>query len=64
LGFEFNIYKTEIFWPLYDGNKHCEGLFLSHIRRSTFGVKLFGGVISRDMDFIEELAIKRAFRVV
>ena len=59
-----NIRKTEIFWPSCDGNKHRGGLFPADIGRPTLGVKLFGGAVSRDKDFIEGLAMKRASRVV
>jgi len=42
---ELNICKTEIFWPLCDGNMHHEGFLPSDIMRDV-GVKLFKGVVS------------------
>jgi hypothetical protein len=62
LGLELNIRETEIFWPSCDGKKHRGGLFPADIRRPTLGVKLLGGVVSRDKGFIEGLAMKRASR--
>jgi len=62
LSLELNIRKTEIFWPSCDGNKHRGGLFPAEIGRSTLGVKLLGGSVSRDKGFIEGLAMKRASR--
>jgi hypothetical protein len=64
LGLQLNIRKTEIFWPSCDGSKLRKGLFPSDIGRPLFGVKLFGGAVSRDKGFIEEVAMKRAVRVV
>jgi hypothetical protein len=47
-----------------DGNKLREGLFVLDIERSTLGVKLLRGAVNRDKCFIDEVAIKRAVRVV
>ncbi|GJX32015.1 hypothetical protein Tco_0241870, partial [Tanacetum coccineum] len=41
-----------------------EGLFLVDIRRPSLGVKLLGGAVSRDADFISGLAMRRAENVV
>ncbi|XP_052622515.1 uncharacterized protein LOC128127844 [Lactuca sativa] len=60
LGLQLNIKKTELFWPSCDGRKLREGLFLFGIGRPPLGVKLLGGVVSRDASFISNLAIKRA----
>ncbi|GJT92818.1 putative reverse transcriptase domain-containing protein [Tanacetum coccineum] len=60
LGLELNIKKTEIFWPSCNGIKLREGLFPVDIRRPSLGVKLLGGAVSRDADFISGLAMRRA----
>ncbi|GJT83755.1 hypothetical protein Tco_1058097 [Tanacetum coccineum] len=41
-----------------------EGLFPIDIRRPSLGVKLLGGAVSRDADFISGLAMRRAENVV
>jgi hypothetical protein len=64
LGLHLNIRKTEIFWPSCDGSKLRKGLFPSDIGRPLSGVKLLGGAVSRDRGFIEDVAMKRAVRVV
>ncbi|GKC76748.1 hypothetical protein Tco_1127522, partial [Tanacetum coccineum] len=64
LGLELNIKKTEIFWPSSNGMKLREGLFHVDIRRPSSGVKLVGGAVSRDADFISGLAIRRATNAV
>ncbi|PWA46516.1 reverse transcriptase domain-containing protein [Artemisia annua] len=64
LGLQFNIRKTEVFWPSCDGGKIRPGLFPSDISRPERGVKLLGGVVSRDAGFISDLSAKRAARAV
>ncbi|GJR41782.1 hypothetical protein Tco_1309885 [Tanacetum coccineum] len=64
LGLELNIKKTEIFWPSCNGMKLHEGLFPVNIRRPSSGVKLLGGAISRDTNFISGLAMRRAANAV
>ncbi|GJS87392.1 hypothetical protein Tco_0770028 [Tanacetum coccineum] len=64
LGIELNIKKTEIFWPSCNGMKLRKGLFPVDIRRPSSGVKLLGGAVSRDADFISGLAMRRASNVV
>ncbi|GKB78774.1 putative reverse transcriptase domain-containing protein [Tanacetum coccineum] len=64
LGLKLNIKKTEIFWPSCNGMKLREGLFPVDIRRSSSGVKLLGGAVSRDADFISGLAMRRAANAV
>ncbi|GJU89220.1 putative reverse transcriptase domain-containing protein [Tanacetum coccineum] len=64
LGLELNIKKTEIFWPSCNGTKLREGLFPVDIRRPSLGVKLLGGAVSRDADFISGLAMRRAANAV
>ncbi|GJU97539.1 hypothetical protein Tco_1326810 [Tanacetum coccineum] len=63
LGLELNIKKTEIFWPLCNGIKLREGLFPVDIWRPSLGVRLLGGAVSRDADFISGLAMRRAANV-
>jgi hypothetical protein len=41
-----------------------KGLFPIDIRRPSFGVKLFGGAVSRDAYFISGLTMKRAVNAV
>ncbi|PWA55862.1 hypothetical protein CTI12_AA424190 [Artemisia annua] len=41
-----------------------QGLFPVEIRRPDKGVKLLGGAVSRDEEFISALAVKRAWRAV
>ncbi|GJW49080.1 hypothetical protein Tco_0090431 [Tanacetum coccineum] len=64
LSLELNIKITEIFWPSCNGMKLREGLFPIDIRRPSSGVKLLGGAVSRDADFISGLAIRRAANFV
>ncbi|GJR34773.1 hypothetical protein Tco_1210457 [Tanacetum coccineum] len=64
LGLEFNIKKTEIFWPSCNGVKRREGLFLVDIQRPSLGVKLLGGVVSRNTYFISGMAMRRATNAV
>ncbi|GJV62959.1 hypothetical protein Tco_1473787 [Tanacetum coccineum] len=60
------VHKTrdKIFWPSCNGVKLCEGLFPIEIQRSSLGVKLLGGAVSRDADFISEMAMRRAVNAV
>ncbi|XP_076950775.1 putative WRKY transcription factor 39 [Bidens hawaiensis] len=51
LGLRLNIRKTEIFWPSCDDSKKVSGLFPGEISRPVMGVKLLGGVVSRDAGF-------------
>ncbi|GJS64234.1 hypothetical protein Tco_0678798 [Tanacetum coccineum] len=64
LGLKLNIKKTEIFWPSCKGVKLREGLFPVDIRRPSLGVKLLGGVVSRDTHFITGMAVRGAVNVV
>nr|GEU63514.1 hypothetical protein [Tanacetum cinerariifolium] len=64
LGLELNIKKTEIFWPSCNDMKLREGLFPVNIRRPSSGVKLLGGVVSRDTYFINGLAMRRTANAV
>ncbi|GJU50466.1 putative reverse transcriptase domain-containing protein [Tanacetum coccineum] len=64
LSLELNIKKTDIFWPSCNGMKLRKGLFLINIRRPSLGVKLLGGAVSRDANFISGLAMRRAANVV
>nr|GEW30417.1 putative reverse transcriptase domain-containing protein [Tanacetum cinerariifolium] len=64
LSLELNIKRTYIFWPSCNGIKFREILFLVDIRRSSSGVKLLGGTVSRDADFISGLAMRRAMNAV
>ncbi|GJY21074.1 putative reverse transcriptase domain-containing protein [Tanacetum coccineum] len=64
LGLELNIKKTEIFWSSCNGMKLWEGLFPVNIRRPSLVVKLLGGAVSRDADFISGLAMRRAENAV
>ncbi|KAK9056951.1 hypothetical protein SSX86_024316 [Deinandra increscens subsp. villosa] len=64
LGLVLNIRKTELFWPSCDGRKSRAGLFPEDIGRPALGVKLLGGAVSRNADFIQGLATKRASNAV
>ncbi|KAL6505584.1 hypothetical protein OROHE_022963 [Orobanche hederae] len=64
LGMVLNICKTEIFWPSCNGSQLREDLFPSEIGRPLLGMKLLGGAVSRDEDFIKELSKKRASRAI
>ncbi|GJX05323.1 putative reverse transcriptase domain-containing protein [Tanacetum coccineum] len=64
LGLKLNIKKTEIFWPSCNGIKLREGLFPVDIRRPSLGVKLLRGAVSRDVDFISGMAMRRAANAV
>ncbi|GJW75766.1 hypothetical protein Tco_0135136 [Tanacetum coccineum] len=52
------------FWPSCNGMKLCEGLFSVDIRRPSSGAKLLGGAVSKDVDFISGLAMRRAANIV
>ncbi|GJW65974.1 hypothetical protein Tco_0117858 [Tanacetum coccineum] len=56
--------KKKIFWPSCNGVKRHEGLFLVDIRRPSLGVKLLGGVVSRNTYFISGMAMRRAANAV
>ena len=60
LGLQLNIKKTEVFWPTCNGVKVQEGLFPQGIGRPMLGVKLLGGAVSRDAEFISGMALKRS----
>ncbi|KAJ0843465.1 putative reverse transcriptase domain, exostosin [Helianthus annuus] len=60
LGLQLNIKKAEVFWPTCNGVKVQEGLFPRGIGRPVLGVKLLGGAVSRDSEFISSMALKRA----
>ncbi|KAJ0935387.1 putative exostosin [Helianthus annuus] len=60
LGLLLNIKKGEVFWPKCDGVKTQEGLFPWEIGRPVHGVKLLGGAISIDGEFISGLSLKKA----
>ncbi|XP_026454166.1 uncharacterized protein LOC113355509 [Papaver somniferum] len=62
LGLILNIRKTEIFWPSCDERR--DGMFHVGISRPDNGVKLLGGVVSLDVEFVKELAIRRAEKAV
>ncbi|GJS86280.1 hypothetical protein Tco_0752821 [Tanacetum coccineum] len=64
LGLELNIKKTKIFWPSCNGMKLREGLFPVDIQRPSSGVKLLGGAVSKDKNFISGLAMRRAVNAV
>ncbi|XP_022007936.1 uncharacterized protein LOC110907233 [Helianthus annuus] len=64
LGLQLNVRKTELFWPSCNGETFAAGLFPEDIGRPKLGVKLLGGAVSRDRDFISDLAVKRASRAV
>ncbi|XP_026409911.1 uncharacterized protein LOC113305503 [Papaver somniferum] len=62
LGLILNIRKTEIFWPSCDDRRY--GMFPVGISRPDNGVKLLGGAVSIDVEFVKELAIRRAEKAV
>ncbi|GKE06067.1 hypothetical protein Tco_1398085, partial [Tanacetum coccineum] len=64
LGLELNMNKTKIFWPSCNGMKLRKGLFPIDIQRPSLGVKLLGGAVSRDADFISGLTMRRAANAV
>ncbi|GJR34774.1 hypothetical protein Tco_1210458 [Tanacetum coccineum] len=64
LGLELNNLETEIFWPSCNGVNRHEGLFLVDIRTPSLGLKLLGGVVSRNTYFISGMAMRRAVNIV
>nr|GEW40699.1 putative reverse transcriptase domain-containing protein [Tanacetum cinerariifolium] len=64
LSLELNIKKTKIFWPSCNGMKLREGLFPVDIWRLSSSVKLIRGAVSRDIYFINGLAMRRAANAV
>ncbi|KAL8170377.1 hypothetical protein V2J09_022181 [Rumex salicifolius] len=55
---------SEIFWPSCHERKLSAGIFPAEISRPDRGVKLLGGVVNLDSEFVEGLAIKRAEKAV
>jgi hypothetical protein len=53
--------RLRFFWPSWDDNKYYRGVVPFRDREVEVGVKLLGGADSRDNNFIEKLAMKRAF---
>ncbi|GKD54292.1 hypothetical protein Tco_1287679, partial [Tanacetum coccineum] len=57
-------YQDVTKFTLCNGMKLREGLFPVDIRRSSSGVKLLGGVVNRDADFISGLAMRRVANAI
>nr|GFD30787.1 hypothetical protein [Tanacetum cinerariifolium] len=58
-GLHLNVHKTKVFWPKEDPRIRLAGIFPPNIARPLHGVKLLGGPASVDIDFCNELVMKR-----
>ncbi|KAL5714452.1 hypothetical protein ACHQM5_016415 [Ranunculus cassubicifolius] len=60
IGLHLNVSKTELYWPTVDNRITQLKLFPEGIGRPANGVKLLGGGVSIDPEFLNELINKRA----
>lgn len=63
-GLHLNIKKTEVFWTSPDPMSAVEDVFPPDIGRPSKGVKLLGGPVSLDMDFIRDMLLNRVHKTV
>nr|GEZ79717.1 hypothetical protein [Tanacetum cinerariifolium] len=63
-GLHLNVDKTEVFWPKEDPRSRLAGIFPPNIARPLHGVKLLGGLASVDIDFCNELVMKRVAKTI
>ncbi|XP_026444126.1 uncharacterized protein LOC113344342 [Papaver somniferum] len=63
-GLHLNIKKTEIFWPSFDPCSILEGVFPKYIGRPSKGVKLLGGQVSLDLDFMSDMVLGRVNKTI
>lgn len=74
-GLHLNIKKTEVFWPSVDPvallkvfsvdpRSIDEGVFLKDIGRPSNGVKLLGGPVSLDLDYMSDIVLSRVKKTI
>ncbi|XP_026396185.1 uncharacterized protein LOC113290808 [Papaver somniferum] len=63
-GLHLNIKKEEVFWPSLDPRSTTDGVFPPDIGRPSKGVKLLGGPVSLDMDFISDMLLNKVHKTV
>ncbi|XP_026451691.1 uncharacterized protein LOC113352022 [Papaver somniferum] len=63
-GLHLNVKKTEVFWPSIDPRSTDDGVFPLDIGRPSNGVKLLGGLVSLDLNFISDMLLTRVNRTV
>ncbi|XP_026399742.1 uncharacterized protein LOC113295625 [Papaver somniferum] len=59
-----NIKKMEVFWPTLDPRSLEEGVFPKDIGRPSKGVKLLGGPVSLDMNFMSDMVLGRVNKTI
>lgn len=59
-----NINKTEVFWPSIDPRSTGDGVFPTDIGRPSNGVKLLGGPVSLDLNFVSDMMLRRVNKIV
>ncbi|XP_026442067.1 uncharacterized protein LOC113341381 [Papaver somniferum] len=63
-GLHLNVKKTEVFWPSTDPRSTADGVFPADIGRPSNGVKLLGGPMSLDLNFISDMMLSRVNKTV
>ncbi|XP_026378181.1 uncharacterized protein LOC113272583 [Papaver somniferum] len=63
-GVHLNIKKTEVFWPTLDPRSIEVGVFPQDICRLSKGVKLLGGPVSLDLDFMSDMVLSRVNKTI
>ncbi|XP_026399437.1 uncharacterized protein LOC113295303 [Papaver somniferum] len=63
-GLHFNNTKKEVFWPSIDHRSTADGVFPADIDRPSNGVKLLGGPMSLDLNFISDMMLSRVNKTV
>ncbi|XP_026399180.1 uncharacterized protein LOC113295035 [Papaver somniferum] len=63
-GLHLNIKKTEVFWPSIDPKSTVDGIFPTDIGRPSNGVKILGGPVSLDLNFISDMMLSRVNKTV
>ncbi|XP_026450840.1 uncharacterized protein LOC113350960 [Papaver somniferum] len=63
-GLHLNVKKTEFFWPSTDPRSTADEVFPADIGRPSNGVKLLGGPVSLDLNFISDMMLSRVNKTV
>lgn len=63
-GLHLNVKKTEVFWPSIDPRSTADGVFPADIGRPSNGVKLLGGPVSLDLNFIIDMMLRRVHKTI
>nr|GEV00225.1 hypothetical protein [Tanacetum cinerariifolium] len=63
-GFHLNVDKSEVFWPKEDPRSRLTSIFPPNFARPMHGVKLLSGPASVDINFCNELVMKRVAKTI